>query len=189
MFALETLESLIKAHGLLFLTPLAIIEGPVVTVLAGYFVRLNYFSLSVIFAVVMAGEILGDILFYSLGRWVIGPDGQPPGWLARLGLTQPRLEKMVRSFDSKGGRLLVLAKLTHSAGALVLTGAGMARMSLIPFLFYNIIAAIPKSLFLLAIGWMFGDIIAQVNNWILYVSLGLLIVLVAAGIMWMRSKE
>lgn len=69
MFALETLESLIKAHGLLFLTPLAIIEGPVVTVLAGYFVRLNYFSLSVIFAVVMAGEILGDIFFT---RWGAG---------------------------------------------------------------------------------------------------------------------
>jgi len=96
---------------------------------------------------------------------------------------------MVKSFDRKGGRLLVLAKLTHSAGALVLTGAGMARMPLVPFLFYNIIAAVPKSLFLLGIGWMFGDIIAQVNNWIAWVSLGLFILLAVTGVIWLKSKQ
>ncbi|MBU9808573.1 VTT domain-containing protein [Rahnella sp. SL6] len=189
MFSLETLETLIRTHGLLIMTPLAILEGPVVTVIAGYFARLGYFSVSAMFSVVMVGEVLGDIIFYSLGRWVIKADGQPPGWLARLGLTQPRLEKMVKSFDRKGGRLLVLAKLTHSAGALVLTGAGIARMPLVPFLFYNIIAAIPKSLFLLGLGWMFGDIIAEVNNWIAWVSLGLFILLAVTGVLWVRSKQ
>jgi len=121
MFSSDTLEALIRSHGLLIMTPLVILEGPLVTVIAGYLARLHYFSLSAVFIMVLAVEVFGDILFYSLGRWVINADGQPPGWLARLGLTQARLEKMVKSFEHKGGRLLVIAKLTHSAGALVLT--------------------------------------------------------------------
>lgn len=189
MFSSDTLEALIRSHGLLIMTPLVILEGPLVTVIAGYLARLHYFSLSAVFIMVLAVEVFGDILFYSLGRWVINADGQPPGWLARLGLTQARLEKMVKSFEHKGGRLLVIAKLTHSAGALVLTGAGMARMPLGPFLFYNILAAIPKSLFLLSIGWMFGDVLAQVNNGLQYVSLFLLIVLGVAMVIWLRSKR
>ncbi len=108
MFSLESLEALIRAHGLLIMTPLAILEGPVVTVIAGYFARLGYLSLTGIFAVVMAVEVFGDLLFYSLGRWVIGADGKPPRWLIRLGLTQERLEKVVSSFERKAGRLLVL---------------------------------------------------------------------------------
>jgi membrane protein DedA with SNARE-associated domain len=189
MFSLESLEALIRAHGLLIMTPLAILEGPVVTVIAGYFARLGYLNLTGIFAVVMAVEVFGDLLFYSLGRWVIGADGKPPRWLIRLGLTQERLEKVVSRFERKAGRLLVLGKLTHSAGALVLTAAGMAHMPLVPFLFYNIIAAIPKTLFLLAIGWLFGDILAEVNNWLLYASFILLIVAGGVIVNWLKSKQ
>ena len=93
------------------------------------------------------------------------------------------------SFERKAGRLLVLGKLTHSAGALVLTAAGMAHMPLVPFLFYNIIAAIPKTLFLLAIGWLFGDILAEVNNWLLYASFILLIVAGGVIVNWLKSKQ
>lgn len=189
MFSLESLEALIRAHGLLIMTPLAILEGPVVTVIAGYFARLGYLSLTGIFAVVMAVEVFGDLLFYSLGRWVIGADGKPPRWLIRLGLTQERLEKVVSSFGSKGGRILVTGKLTHSAGALVLTAAGMARMPLMPFMFYNIIAAIPKTLFLMAIGWLFGDMLAEVNSWLLYFSFILLIVMGGLIVNWLKSKQ
>lgn len=62
MFSLETLETLIRAHGLLIMTPLAILEGPVVTVIAGYFVRLGYFSLSAMLTVVMMGKCWGYCL-------------------------------------------------------------------------------------------------------------------------------
>jgi membrane protein DedA with SNARE-associated domain len=189
MFSLDSLDALIRAHGLLIMTPLAILEGPVVTVIAGYFARLGYLSLTGIFAVVMAVEVFGDLLFYSLGRWVIRPDGTPPGWLTRLGLTQERLEKVVRSFDQKGGRMLVLGKLTHSAGALVLTAAGMSRMPLAPFLFYNIVAAIPKTGVLLGVGWMSGDILSQVNDWLAYASLGVFILLAVLAVIWLKSKQ
>lgn len=188
MFSLDTLEGLIKAHGLLFLTPLAIIEGPIVTVIAAYFARLDYLTLSSVCAMVIIADVVGDIGFYALGRWVITADRQPPGWLSPLGITASGLQKMVGSFDHCGGRLLVFGKLTHSAGALVLTGAGMARMPLGVFIFYNTLATVPKSLFFLAIGWTFGHVISQVNGWLIVVSLAMFTVLVTAGVMWLRSK-
>ncbi len=48
------------------------------------------------------------------------PNGEPPKWLSLLGLNKARLDSVVKSFDNHGGRLLVIGKLTHSAGALVL---------------------------------------------------------------------
>ncbi|WP_236840190.1 DedA family protein [Brenneria goodwinii] len=189
MFDLQTIETLIRAHGLMLLTPLAVIEGPIVTVIAAYMARLDYFSLSAVCVIVILGDLVGDTGFYALGRWVINPEGQPPKWLARLGLSRARLEKMVSSFDNRGGRILVFGKMTHSAGAVVLAAAGMARMNFGSFLFYNTLATIPKSLFFIAVGWTFGHAIEQVDHWMVYVSLALLILVVVVGVMWLRPEK
>ncbi|MEE3650340.1 MULTISPECIES: DedA family protein [unclassified Brenneria] len=189
MLDLQTIEALIKAHGLILLTPLAVIEGPIVTVIAAYMARLDYFSLSAVCMVVILADLAGDTGFYALGRWAINSDGHPPKWLTRLGLSHARLEQMVDSFDHRGGRLLVFGKLTHSAGAVVLAAAGMARMHFGSFMLYNTVATIPKSLFFVAVGWLFGHAIEQVDHWLVYVSLALLILLVACGVLWLRQKK
>lgn len=186
MFELQTIERLIEQHGLLLLTPLAVVEGPIVTVIAAYLARLNYFSLSAVCIVVILADLAGDLGFYSLGRWVIKSDGEPPRWLTRFGLSHARLQRMVNHFENRGGKILAFGKLTHSAGAAVLLAAGMARMRLRPFLFYNTLATIPKSLFFVAIGYAFGHFAAQVDGWIAWISLALLLLLFAGGAVWMK---
>ncbi|MCZ4061420.1 VTT domain-containing protein [Pantoea sp. LMR881] len=128
----------------MLLTPLAVIEGPVVTVIAAYMARLDYFSLSAVCVMVILADLVGDIGFYALGRWVVKSGGTPPRWLARLGLNPARLQRIVDVFDSRGGRILTFGKLTHSAGAAILVAAGIARMQFSTFMFYNTLATIPK---------------------------------------------
>ena len=78
MFDLSMTEALIKAHGLLLLTPLAVIEGPIVTVIAAYLARLNYFSLLTVIVVVIMADLIGDICFYLLGRGMVKKGSAPP---------------------------------------------------------------------------------------------------------------
>ena len=58
---------------------------------------------------------------------------------------------------------MLLGKVTHSLGALVLVAAGAARMNIWVFLGWNLIATVPKSLLLIWLGLWLGDMSAQVS--------------------------
>ncbi|WP_111893799.1 DedA family protein [Acinetobacter sp. MB5] len=189
MFDLSTTEALIKAHGLLLLTPLAVIEGPIVTVIAAYLARLNYFSLLAVIGVVITADLIGDICFYLAGRGMVKKGGVPPKWMQRLGLSPARLDGLIRKFDVEGGKLIVIGKLTHSAGMAVLLGAGIARMRFIPFIFYSTISTIPKSLLFVAIGYGFGNFVSQVDHWFAVVSLILLVIIVLVSMYWLKRTS
>ncbi|WP_369790520.1 DedA family protein [Rouxiella sp. WC2420] len=189
MFDLQSIEELVREYGLLLLAPLAVIEGPIVTVIAAYAARLGYFSLPAVCIIVILADLIGDAGYYCLGRWAIQSNGEPPKWLSFLGLNKARLATVVASFDKHGGRLLVIGKLTHSAGAVVLVASGMARMRFSHFIFYNAVAQVPKSLFFVAIGWSFGHVIGQVDHWIAYLSVGMLLLLIAGGVVWIKTQK
>lgn len=164
MIAPDTLAGIVSAHGLTLLLPLSILEGPVVTVLAGWLSSLGLLDLRAVLGVAVLGDVLGDLLLYGLGRRVLPLLSR--GWRRRLGLSAGRMAQLVRHFRDRGPRTLVLAKLTHSVGAPVLVAAGMARMPVLPFMLANLFAAVPKTLLLVGLGWTFGAAWAEVGDWI-----------------------
>lgn len=153
-----------STYGLWVLTPLAVLEGPIVTVIAGYLASLSILSLWQIVPCVVVADILGDSLLYLLGRLALG--GLGPTWRDRLGLSPRRLYSLMRGFRRNGTRILVAAKLTHAAGFAALTAAGAARMPFADFLVANTIAGIPKCLFFVALGYLFGSAYETIASWL-----------------------
>jgi membrane protein DedA with SNARE-associated domain len=172
----------VASHGATILLPLSIVEGPIVTVLAGYASRLGVFQVVVAFGIVVLGDLVGDTLLYLLGRR--GLARIPARWLARLGLAPDRVASMSAHFAEKGGRTLILAKITHSAGAVVLVAAGMARMPFWTFLWFNLLGTVPKSAVLLALGYVMGEAATRLGPTIATGSAVLLGVLVLGGAAW-----
>ncbi len=177
MATVDTAIELIKGHGLWLLAPLAVMEGPIVTVIGGYLVRMKLMSGIAVYTVVVLADLVGDTLLYSLGRFGMGL--LSPRVRERLGLTDSRFAALRDHFAAKGGRTLVFGKLTHSAGAGILAAAGAARMPFVPFIGWNLAGTLPKSLAFLAIGYAFGAAYAQIDSWIYRASL-LLLALTAA---------
>ncbi|HHC30192.1 MAG TPA: DedA family protein [Rhodobacterales bacterium] len=169
MITLDQAMQLMQSHGLWLLAPIAIIEGPIITVIAGYLAHLGAFSLGAAYVIVVLADLVGDALFYLFGRNGLG--WLSPRWRNRLGLTEDRLAGLAEHFDAKGGRTLILGKLTHTLGALALIAAGMAHMRFVPFLWYNLVATLPKSLFFLALGYGLGAAYKQVDAYIFWFSL------------------
>ncbi len=187
MVTLDSVIQLIQTHGLLLLAPLSVLEGPIVTVIAGYLASLGLLNTAGALAVVVAGDLVGDALLYLAGRK--GIKCLPQRWRDRLGLNADRVEALKGHFGARGGRTLVIGKLTHSAGAAILVAAGAARMPAGAFLWWNLIATLPKSAAFLALGYAFGAAYSQIDLWIFRVSFVLLALLLAGGVVWWRQRR
>ena len=146
--------SLLEAHPYLWLFPLAVVEGPLVAMVAGSMVSLGLVSWPLAYPLVVAADLVGDTAFYILGRfghrlWVRRA-------LGRLGVKRSSLDRLEALFRKKGARVLVGGKLTHFAGAPVLAAAGLAGVGYGRFLLWNLVATVPKSAALMAAGYLFG---------------------------------
>jgi membrane protein DedA with SNARE-associated domain len=186
MIGLETIIALASAHGLAIVAPLAVIEGPIVTVIAAWLASRDILNVWAVSAVVIAADMVGDLALYALGRW--GLHRLPKRWRDRLGLSRARLLGLAKHFRAQGTRTLVIGKLTHTAGAAVLVAAGLGKVRLWRFLWVNLFATIPKSLFFVALGYSIGSAYARIDNWITRASLILGGILVVALALWLVSR-
>ena len=171
---------LVSIWGLWVLLPVTIIEGPVATVIAGWLIKIGALPILPTFAAVLAGDVIGDLLYYALGHQ--GLRRMPERWRARLGLNERRIMALSARFDRDGMAFLIAAKLTHGAGAPVLAAAGMAGMRLLPFLLANTAAGGVKAAALLTVGYILGQ--EAVLGWLLPAA-----VLIAALVLLVSRRQ
>ena len=161
MPGLDTIVSILQSHGSIILFPLAIVEGPIVTVVAAFVASQGYLSLAAVYLVVVAADLVGDVLFYLVGRH--GKELLLDRWGHYVGITPERLLALEQHFDQHGGKTLLIAKVTHSLGFAVLLAAGASRMHFGMFVWYNIVGTLPKSLFFLLVGYVLGYAYLQIE--------------------------
>ena len=89
---IEKLVLLLSHYGYAVLFPLAVIEGPAVSVLAGFAVSLGYLNGIAVFLVLLLGDVVGDALHYALGRW--GRKSFIERWGKYVGLNYERVMKL-----------------------------------------------------------------------------------------------
>lgn len=181
------IQALIQDYGLLIIGPVALLEGPVISVMSGYLAKADLIRWPQAFAVLVLADLLGDCLIYAAGRK--GRARMVLPWLATCGVTRRRLAQVLRAFKTKGGRILLLGKLTHSAGFAVLLAAGMARMPFARFVLLNTLATVPKVAVFMGIGWWFGQISDLVGNWLLGVSLLLVLCVIIALVLHRVTRD
>ena len=177
--------ALIQAYGLWILAPFAILEGPIVTILAAYLAQRGFLPVIGVYLVCIGGDLVGDALLYALGRFGAG---RLPARLTRwLGMTEARKLALSAHFNERGGRTILFGKWTHSAGAPILIAAGMAHMPFGSYLWFNLLGTVPKTLALVLIGYYFGAAYAVIDAYIYRGSLLLLfVVALGGGLYWWR---
>ena len=142
--------------------PLTVIEGPIVTVLIGFFVSLNVFNPLLAFAVIVAGDLIGDALHYSVGRW--GGRSFLARWGRFIGLPLKKIEPLERAFAKQGNKLLFTGKMLHGIGGAFLVAAGLVHMPFRDFILSNFWATLAKSAILLIIGYSFGQGLTHIKS-------------------------
>lgn len=163
--------ALIQAHGLWLLAPLAVIEGPIVTIGAGWLSKAGILAVLPVYLVCLAGDLVGDAIWYWVGR--LGPKVLPARWWMRLGMTRARRFALAGHFAEKGGSTLLFGKLTHTTGLPIMLAAGMARMKFGAYMGWSLVGSLPKTAVLVALGWFLGQAMGTVDQWLWRVTVAL----------------
>ena len=180
---LDTVFTLLTQYGYFILLPIAILEGPIVTVLAGYFVFLGYFNFWLVYLIAILGDLIGDVLLFSLGRW--GLNAMSDRFKRFIGITPERLGRFQNLFARRSGETLLIGKLSHSAGFMVLIGAGVAKMKFSRFIWYNLLGTLPKTMLFLMLGFYFGTAIHNISGQLDRIFAVLFIILIVCALTFM----
>lgn len=166
--------------------PLMVIEGPIVTIIAGFLTSLGYFSFALVYLVSVAGDLGGDILYYLIGR--IG-GGKILTREKFLGIKKEQWQGLENHFNRHSGKTLLFGKLTHSIGAPILVAAGLAKVPFRKFIWYNFIGTLPKSLAFLLIGFYFGQAYQQIDKYLGYAILSVFFAIILAAAIYLFAKR
>lgn len=165
---METTLALLETYKYVVLLPLAIVEGPIITILAGFLVSLGHMNPYIVYPIVVVGDVIGDSCHYALGRWggksllrKIGP------W---LGVTDDSLKAAREYFGNHHYRALTFSKIIHGIGFTGLITAGTLGMPFGRFLTTCAAVAIVQSAVYLLIGIFFGHAYALLGTALDYFS-------------------
>ncbi len=184
-FTLEKIISLILVYKYAIIFPIAIIEGPIVTLVAGSLAATGHLNLELTFVVVVVADVVGDVLHYVIGRY--GGLYFIQRWRGFFTIDQKKLEMLEHTFSHHGRKVLLLGKL-QSLGSVVLLAAGMAKYNFGLFLWYNTLATVCKSGVLLMIGYLFYQQLATSNSIIVKTGIFLSILLVIFVIWYLHKR-
>ena len=157
----QIIFGLIK-YKYLILFPIVVLEGPIITVIAGFLSSLNYLNLFIAYAVVVCADIAGDCIYYALGYW--GREKFIKKCGHYIGISNARVIRLENHFDNHSGKTLFLGKISHGIGGVFLFAAGLAKMPFSKFIWFNFIATVIKSMALILIGFYFGEAITKINS-------------------------
>jgi membrane protein DedA with SNARE-associated domain len=159
---------LLLQYGYFLLFPIAVIEGPIAAIVAGALVASGALNLYVVILVLVFADLVGDLLYYSLGRW--GHVRFLENLIEKIGITNERLEPLTHNFKKNSRKLLLIGK-TQGLGSIILYFAGVAKMPLPRFIGWNLVGTLPKVIIFVTVGYFFGQSLIQSQHAIDYFTL------------------
>lgn len=163
MFTLEKIIQLLITYKYYLLFPISVIEGPIISIIGGFLISGGILDPIITYLVLISGDIVGDTMYYSIGRW----GGNP--FIRRFGhyikIDENKLIRAEKHFKNHGGKTLLFGK-TQAFGALILLAAGVIKMPYWKFIGYNTMGTILKTLILIIIGYYFGEAYSLINQYL-----------------------
>lgn len=179
--------ALLTQYGYFLLLPVSILEGPVVAMLAGALVSFHVLNGPLVYAVLVAGDLIGDMFYYWLGH--LGRHRIPNTWRSFVGIDDQRIKRLEGSFAKHDWKLLFFGK-AHPLGSAILFVSGVVRMPMWKFIFINTLGTLPKVLIFQLVGYYFAESYRSFDG---YLSSGpvISVAIIAAllSIYWLMRKE
>ncbi|MEK7576371.1 MAG: VTT domain-containing protein [Patescibacteria group bacterium] len=187
VFSLETIPQLLTVYGYALLFPIAVIEGPIISIIAGFLISGGILNLYVVYVVLLLGDLVGDTMYYCIGRYGGNYFVKRWGWF--LNIDESKLIRLEESFNTHSAKWLFFAK-AQGLGSAILVAAGVIKMPFGRFLWLNFLATLIKSAFFLAIGFYFGKAYIAINGYVnKFGIITLFIIVIGIILYFLRHKK
>ncbi len=155
-----------------------VIEGPILMVASGILIHIKFFDLTTAFIVILAGDLVGDVVWYYIGYFFAGPFIKKYGKFIKI--TPEVFENAKGLFHKYHVKILLISKITIGFGMSLATlmAAGATRVSLKKFLMLNFLGEIILVSVLLSVGYFFGQLYNSIADTMkIYFVVGAIVVM------------
>ncbi len=183
---METIFYLLFKFKYLILFPLAIVEGPILAVIAGFLCTQGYLNLFIIYPIIVLGDIIGDTICYMFGR-----RGVPvflKRIIKRLGLVPENMGRVRAYFDSNPKKTISLSKITLGVGFAGIYLAGNARIPYSRFIKICLVTSALQYVVYLTIGLLFGSAYKQISKYLDFFAAFAIVTLVSVILFYMLKS-
>lgn len=187
MFSLTNIINHLLVYRYLYLFPVSVVEGPIVSIISGFLASTNALNFWLAFLVLIAGDLVGDTLYYLIGHY--GRKSFLDRWGHYIGINETKVEQLEKHFVNHGVKTLIIGKITQLPGGAVLVAAGAAKMPYLKFMATNLVATVPKIFALLVVGYYFGRAYQQINRYFNYTSIVVGVLIVVVIIIWLLIRK
>ena len=158
---------LLGQYGYWILLPIAVVEGPAITMVAGALVAAKQMDGVTAAILLILADLVGDALYYALGRYGNGPIARRISkWLK---VTPERMAALEQRFRDNAWKLLMIGK-TQGLGSVILYFAGASRMGFARYMGMNLVGTVPKVIVFELIGYFLGLGVMSSTRYIDYVT-------------------
>lgn len=172
--SLENTLALLLQYKYLILFPISVMEGPIISIIAGVMIARDLFDPLLTWTILVMGDVVGDTLYYCLGRYGGRPFIKKHGHLLKL--REEKMSEWEEHFHHKAPKRTLFLGKTQPWGSVILFAAGATKMPYLKFLLINTVASIPKSLLLIAIGYYFNEAYIMMDRYLQYAGIILAII-------------
>jgi membrane-associated protein len=184
---LEHIVQLLSQYKYLILLPLAIIEGPIIAVIAGFLCSNGLLHLLFVYPVIILGDLIGDSLVYMLGRRGVPRFLKMIGF--RFGYTSEKAANLRLIFKTNPIRTISLSKITLGIGPIGIYLAGNSKVPYKKFIGICLATSAVQYIFYLGVGLLFGGTYLLINRYLNYfASLCIVIFLAFLLFYFIQSK-
>ena len=150
----------------LFLFPLAVVEGPILAVIAGLLCSEGFLNPAIVYPIIVLGDITGDSLVYALGRW--GNSARPRRWYRLIGLTTGKIDRARTYFAGNPVKTVSLSKVILGVGVAGIFLAGNSKVPYRTFLAVCLGTSAIQYTVYLGIGLLFGRAYKEIDCYLNY---------------------
>lgn len=153
--------ALLLTYKYIILVPLAIVEGPIITVVCGFLVTLGVFNPILVYVVMVLGDIVGDGIIYYVGY-------SGKRFLKFFKITDEKLEKAKIYFRDNHHKAIMMSKFIHGLGIVGLIAAGASHVPYKKYFKTCGLISVIQSLFFMIMGVLFGHAYVVIGKYLNY---------------------
>ena len=166
--------------------PIAVVEGPIITIISGFLVSRGRLSLIPALLVVFSGDAISDIIFYFIGRG----GRRIMKYVPFLHVSDEQIVNMESRYHAHPWRTMLVSKFSYGLGTLFMIACGIFEMGVVDFATFALSLNFVRSSLLLALGYYFGKVAIRLGpTYLSYYALGIIIIVPLTTLFFWRKNK